>query len=724
MALKFIFIIGVYQSEDVISNIYGVELQTSQVIMRRMIKILILAPLLLASFALQGQEKDPFSDEIDRYENFLKNQMEADHIPGLSVGFYKGDYMWTNGYGYIDLENEVEATGQSAYRLASVTKSMTAVAIMQLQEKGKLDIDDPVRKYVPYFPRKKWEITLRQLMGHIGGISPYQNYDEEGSIKEHKDTREAIDIFDDFELVARPGTEYNYSSYGYNLLGAAIEYAAGMPYGEYLKKNIWEPLNMNHTWMDSPDKIISHRAEGYRLEFGELKNSEFVNISSRFAAGGTRSTVVDMLKYARGLNEGKILSEGSTQTMETSMNLSNGRRTDYGMGWHVDPVNGYFKASHTGGQPETRTMLMRFPTRDFAIALAYNLEGGSLRSIARRLYQLVMDEAWNVKPYAGNKYDQALINGLWDVYNYGMAYYDYRNKARNTDPDAMARTFRFLNNTLNPDSLRADYQRVKEKINLGIHPKASKAYVRAGSHMIVTLLDRYGEERMEYYHKNGAFALFEDYLELSETQGNRWPVNEGLKQKLDTWQKDWSETWTGYNRQLFIGSWTDLKSTLEKLNSRAAGRSIHPEYTSVLANALLERFLNGNENGVMGLAEQFISLYPQSAIPYVTKGNLHILKGEPEKAETAYRRALNANMGRHTVSAGVLDYYAQRLFRHNRLDKALSLLDVAEKIHPGSSQLSNTRADIYKEMGKRQYQKSLEQDPTNEDAWEELKEMK
>ncbi|MFP4622090.1 MAG: serine hydrolase [Bacteroidales bacterium] len=691
--------------------------------MKTTTNVVFAASLLLLPLIIKSQEKNPFSDEIDVYEEFLENQMEADRIPGLSVGFYKGDYMWTEGYGYIDLENKVEATGESAYRLASNTKSMTAVVILQLQEEGKLDIDDSVREYVPYFPRKRWEITLRQLMGHIGGISHYQDYEEEGSIKEHKDTREAIEIFEDFDLVDKPGTKYNYSSYGYNLLGAAVEGAAGMRYGEYLRKNIWEPLDMDHTLMDVPDKIISNRAEGYRLEFGELKKSEFVNMSSRFAAGGARSTVVDMLKYARGMNNKTVLSEKSTRMMETSMNTADGRRTDYGMGWHVDPVNGHFKAYHTGGQPETRTMLLRFPAEDFAIALAYNLEGGSLRAIARRLYQLIMDEAWNVKPYSGNKFDKALINGIWDVYNYGMAYYDYRSKPRNTHPGEMERSFRFLNNTLNPDSLRENFETVKQKIDLGIHPKAKKAYVRVGSHMIASLVDHYGKDRMEYYHKNGAFALFEDYLELTPSQGNRWPVNEGLTEKIRAYQNDWSETWSGYNRQLFIASWNDPDEILQRLSLRAAEKSIHPDYTSKLANALFEKFLDENGNGSVDPAEQFISLYPESAVPYLTKGHLHILKGEKDQAESAYRRGLKAKVDRHAASAGVLNYYAQRLFDRNRLDEALNLLDVAENIHPEDAGLNHTRADIYREMSRRQYEKALEKDPGLEDAWEGLQEI-
>jgi CubicO group peptidase (beta-lactamase class C family) len=681
------------------------------------------ALIVLISLFTEAQNNQPYSAEIKAFEKFLEQQMEADRIPGLSVGFYKEGFMWSGGYGYIDLENNVKATDQSAYRLASVTKTMTAVAVLQLQESGKLDIDDPVREYVPYFPRKRWDVTLRHLLGHIGGISHYQDYDEEGSIKVPKDTREAIDIFDEFELVARPGTEYNYSSYGYNLLGAAIEGASEMPYGKYLRNNIWEPLNMDHTWMDSPDKIIPKRAEGYRLVFGELKNSEYVNISSRFAAGGTRSTVVDMLKYARGLNRGKLLTEASREMMETSMNLSNGRRTNYGMGWHVKPVNGHYQVYHTGGQPETRTILMRFPAKDFAIALAYNLEGGSLRAIARHLYQLIMDEGWNVKPYAGNKYDQTLIDGMWDVYNYGMAYYEYRNKARTTDPERLSRTFDFVNNTLNPGLLESNFEEVEDKIALGIHPKARKAYVRLGSYMILKLIDYYGKERMDYYHKNGALALFKDFLELKEEEGKNWSLNPGLKEKINQFYSDWSKAWNDYTRQLYIGSRTDLDEILDTLNNQSEGRSIHPDYASVMANALFERFLRSDDDEAIALADKFISLYPESSVPWVTKGNLFVLREEKEKAGEAYRRGLNASMDRHAVSASVLNYYARRLFESDRLADALTLLDVAEKLYPESAILQKTRGDIYREKSKRHYKKSLELNPTLERSWEELEDM-
>ena len=172
--------------------------------------------LVILSQLLIAQQPAKYAKEIKIFEDFVKKQMAIDKIPGLSIGFIKDNFIWTKGFGYADLENKTPATDKSAYRLASNTKSMTAVVILQLMEKGKIDLDAEVQRYVPYFPRKKWPVTVRQLLGHLGGISHYRNYDIEGHIKEHKDTKESLEIFADFELIAEPGTKYNYSSYGYN----------------------------------------------------------------------------------------------------------------------------------------------------------------------------------------------------------------------------------------------------------------------------------------------------------------------------------------------------------------------------------------------------------------------------------------------------------------------------------------------------------------------------
>ena len=138
--------------------------------------------------------------------------MTADLVPGISVGFIKDGVIWTNGYGFADVENRSPAKSESMYRMASVNKPMTALAILQLTKKGKIDLDAEVQTYVPYFPKKKFPVTVRQLLGHIAGISHYKDYDKEGHFKDRKNTREAIAVFEDFDLVNEPGTRYSYST--------------------------------------------------------------------------------------------------------------------------------------------------------------------------------------------------------------------------------------------------------------------------------------------------------------------------------------------------------------------------------------------------------------------------------------------------------------------------------------------------------------------------------
>jgi CubicO group peptidase (beta-lactamase class C family) len=165
-----------------------------------------------------------YQAQLAAFEEFVKTQMAADNVPGLSIAFQKDGYVWAKGFGYADIENKTPAKAESMYRLALVTKPMTATAILQLVEKGKIDLDAEVQTYVPYFPKKKLPVTVRQL---LGGISHYKDYDKEGHFKDNKTTREAIAVFENFDLIADPGTRFNYSSYGYNLLGAVIEGASG-----------------------------------------------------------------------------------------------------------------------------------------------------------------------------------------------------------------------------------------------------------------------------------------------------------------------------------------------------------------------------------------------------------------------------------------------------------------------------------------------------------------
>ncbi len=197
--------------------------------------------LVAAAFATVHAETTlPFPDaaKLAAFEAQVRQQMEIDKTTGLSLAFQIGDSVWARGFGFADVENQVPATPRSSYRTASVTKPMTASAILQLSEQGKIDLDAEIQTYVPYFPRKPHPVTVRQLLGHLGGITHYKNRDVELHIKEHKNTRETLAIFQDYDLVVEPGTKYSYSTYGYNLLGTAIEGVSKQSYRDYMREHL------------------------------------------------------------------------------------------------------------------------------------------------------------------------------------------------------------------------------------------------------------------------------------------------------------------------------------------------------------------------------------------------------------------------------------------------------------------------------------------------------
>lgn len=675
-----------------------------------------------SAFQISGSAQNTNFKSEDDYSQFVTDQMELDKIPGLTIGFEKDGQRWVKGFGYIDLENDVEASSSSVYRLASNSKSMAAVAILQLAEENKLDLDDPVRKYVSYFPRKKWTVSVRHLLGHLGGISHYKNYDIEGSIKEPMDTRESTEIFADWDLVAEPGTEYNYSSYGYNLIGAAIEGAAKTPYGKYMQENIWEPLNMESTYMDDPDKVVPNRAKGYRLEFNELKHSEYVDISSRFAAGGKISTIPDLLNYAAGINNEKLLSEESTRLMETSMATDDGKLTGYAMGWRVEPVNGHFLAYHTGSQPETKTILLRFPALDLNIACAYNFEGGDLYAYPRRLYQLIMDEGWNVKPYTEDKYDKTIIDGLWEIYNYGLAHFERYKKPKETRENELIQIFNFFNNTFQKKTLEKNYDSVKTEIQLGRHPKGNMAYIKMGSYMAKQLAEKYGEEKLDEYHKNGAFRFFNDYIRLANEKGeNHFKINEEIEEQIGKYHSDWQDSWNDYTRRLWIAPHTDNDKQTRELKKLFRNKDIYPDFTNEISETIWLGSMNSEPDEYMKIAKRFVKLYPESAIPKVSLMNLQILMGEKEKALQTLKEASETKSDTYAVSAGRLNSYAYQLFQANQLDKALFYLEVCQEHYPEKAVLEDTKGDILLEKSKRAFQKALEMNPSRDNTWEELK---
>src|SRR6266576_695609 len=243
----------------------------------------LMSPLACVPATAQGPPALP-ADKIAKIQAAITALMSSKHIPGLSIAIVSDNQLrWQSGYGMADLENSVPAKAATVYRIASVTKPITAVAVMQLVERGKLDLDAPIQKYVPTFPTKPWPITTRQLLGHLSGIRNYKG-NENDSTRFYSSLTEALSIFKDDPLDFEPSTTFSYTTYGYTLLGTVIEGASGMSYIDYMRENVFKPAKMSHTQADNVYDIILNRARGYHPKVygkfdGNLRNAALADTS-------------------------------------------------------------------------------------------------------------------------------------------------------------------------------------------------------------------------------------------------------------------------------------------------------------------------------------------------------------------------------------------------------------------------------------------------------------
>lgn len=696
----------------------------------RSVFISIIAIFLVGLISLTHAQTKPsdHSEAIEAFEKFLVIQMYLDKVPGLSVGFIKDDFTWAKGFGYSDLENRIPAKAENSYRLASITKTITAIAALQLAEEGKINLDAKVQTYVPYFPRKKWPVTVRLLLGHLGGIYHYRNYDLEGHIKVHKDTKQALAIFQDFDLVAEPGTRYHYSSYGYNLLGAVIEGASGQSYGQYIQENIFNPLGMKNSRMDDPADLIPHRVRGYRLINGEIKNSEYVDVSSRFAAGGTRSTVVDLLKYAKGIIEGKLLKEDTWRQMFTSMATHEGVFTGYGMGWRVKPWNGHFQINHSGSQPETRTYLMVFPTENFAIAMGSNWEALDLLPYVHRLAELVLDDDLDRATYVHEKEGQVIYQACSEVFSYGLSRFDWLGHPTAEGEEDLAQAFSCFNKYVDRKSLKNNFKDIKKKIDGGIHPVSGQAFTKIGTYMAFALSEALGEENLKNYRKTGSLHFFSDYIKLSE----KWPgerkkfrFNRPFARLISDWEKDWARVYTEDIRRLFITIETDFDELGSKLKQDFSGAKLYPDFSKDLARSGQYSLEQNEIEKSFKILNLNIELYPNSPLSFSRLAAAHVWIGNIKEARKLYKKAFSMNPDHPSVSLDEIFRLERRLMSAKKIKEFFALAEIAAELYPKNARFHKGIADLYLQIGQEEkaiefYKKALKINPKYEEAKERL----
>jgi len=353
--------------------------------------------LLAGASSLCAQEKGFSPEKHAAIEKAVSNFMSANSVPGIATAVVlDGEPVWSAGFGMADLEDYAPTTSATLFRLGSISKPITAVAILQLSERGKLDLDAPVQKYCPAFPKKDWPITTRELLGHLGGIRHY-NPEGKGDVPEDSarhfaSMEESLQIFANDPLVAKPGTKFNYSTYGYTLLGCVLESATSEKYVDYVKENIFRPAGMEQTQADNFFAVIPHRTRFYHKDkAGVVQNAGVLDSSYKIPGGGLISSADDMAHFEAVILADKLLKRATRDQMWTSQKTADGNLTGYGLGWGLVERFGVHILAHTGGQQGTSTAFAVVPGRRAGVVVLANMDGVDSGRLADEILKIVLD---------------------------------------------------------------------------------------------------------------------------------------------------------------------------------------------------------------------------------------------------------------------------------------------------------------------------------------------
>jgi CubicO group peptidase (beta-lactamase class C family) len=337
--------------------------------------------------------------KIEKIETMIKAWMALNKAPALSIGIVTDNQMsFSKGYGLADVENNVTARSDTAYRLASIAKSMTAIAVMQLVERGRIDLNAPINKYCAAYPEKQalkdapdkqFSITILSLLIHQSGVR-HNKPEEVLSTKHYNNITEAVGSFAGDPLVIEPGTKYSYSTPGYTLLGCAIESASGVSYIDYLRENVFKPAGMTRTFVDDVYAVIPNRARGYRkAQNGEIQNAPLHDTSIKVPGGGLVTTAEDLAKFAIAVNTNQLVKQETLVQMWAKPKTGDGKEQGYAMGFLINDRDGLLRVFNDGSQAGTRTYIFLMPKQKFAITLMTNMERAFCEELVPKIIEVL-----------------------------------------------------------------------------------------------------------------------------------------------------------------------------------------------------------------------------------------------------------------------------------------------------------------------------------------------
>ena len=342
--------------------------------------------ILLTAYAAIAQDQD-LQAKKEKARQVLQQFFDEEKPVGMAITVsLKDSIIWSEGFGYSDLEGRTAIDPEKTlFRIASLSKPLTSAVLARMKEEAILDYDQSVYEYLPEFPRKKYDFTLRDLAMHRSGIRHYRWY--EGENRKDLSIEEGLKKFQRSPLSFEPGNQYQYSSYGYNLLGHAMEKASGKAFAELLEIYLTNPLNMAHTLPD-PAVYEGLQTSGFFRSNGKGKNKEerFVNMKMKLPSGGMLSTSEDLVTFGNALIYQRLLQAETQAELLELTPLSNGKSVSYAMGWGVSKdAQGRLYYSHTGGNAGSVCRIIIYPEDEFCLVVLSNTFGTDYIRFIRNL---------------------------------------------------------------------------------------------------------------------------------------------------------------------------------------------------------------------------------------------------------------------------------------------------------------------------------------------------
>jgi len=328
------------------------------------------------------------TDLDSQFQQHLSDQ----NIVGAAAGYsIHGKTVWQAVGGFSNKKSDQPFQKETKVRMASIAKSMTAIAVMQLVEQNLIVIDEPIQIYIPDYPKQEnTQITVRHLLSHTSGMDGYKSTKEAETQHNYPTLSDAVDLFKNRQLLFEPGTQYSYTSYGYTLLGLIIEKVSGLTFEAYMQKNIWGIAKMTNTGVDIYGVDEGNSSKLYsKRRFGKTKEGKENNLSNRVPGGGFYTTIDDMLKFGNAVIN-NVFIKNETLNLMRQDHSKNGK-TFYGLGWYLySPAPNII--GHSGGQTGCSSQLLVLPEKGVVSVVLANTSRTEVTGFAVDLLKIAVNQ--------------------------------------------------------------------------------------------------------------------------------------------------------------------------------------------------------------------------------------------------------------------------------------------------------------------------------------------